>query len=70
MKSIKRINALNGATATRSDLVKIQKLANKEDQEYLSQKIQSYNGDVRLALASYNAGSGNVKKYAKIGADL
>jgi hypothetical protein len=33
---------------------------------YLSQKIQSYNGDVRLALASYNAGSGNVKKYGGV----
>ena len=34
--------------------------------KYLSRKIEQYNGDVKLALASYNAGSGNVAKYGGI----
>lgn len=34
--------------------------------KYLSQKLQTYNGDVTLALASYNAGSGNVAKYGGV----
>lgn len=33
---------------------------------YLSQKISQYDGDVKLALAAYNAGSGNVAKYGGI----
>lgn len=33
---------------------------------YLSQKISQYGGDVKLALAAYNAGSGNVAKYGGI----
>lgn len=32
----------------------------------LAQKIKSYDGDIKLTLASYNAGSGNVKKYGGI----
>lgn len=31
--------------------------------KYISQKLKQYNGDVKLALAAYNAGSGNVAKY-------
>lgn len=34
--------------------------------KYLSQKLKEYDGDVSLALAAYNAGSGNVKKYGGI----
>lgn len=34
--------------------------------KYLSQKLQQYNGDVDLALAAYNAGSGNVAKYGGV----
>jgi Soluble lytic murein transglycosylase and related regulatory proteins (some contain LysM/invasin domains) len=33
---------------------------------YLSQKIGQYDGDVTLALAAYNAGSGNVAKYGGV----
>ena len=31
--------------------------------KYISQKLKQYNGDIDLALAAYNAGSGNVAKY-------
>lgn len=34
--------------------------------KYLSQKLKEYNGDVSLALAAYNAGSGSVNKYGGI----
>jgi len=34
--------------------------------KYLSGLLKKYDGDVRLALAAYNAGSGNVKKYGGI----
>lgn len=34
--------------------------------KYLSQKLQQYNGDIDLTLASYNAGSGNVEKYGGV----
>jgi soluble lytic murein transglycosylase-like protein len=33
---------------------------------YLSRQIQNFAGDYRLALAAYNAGPGNVKKYGGI----
>jgi len=33
---------------------------------YLKQKLREFGGDIRLALASYNAGSGAVKKYKGI----
>lgn len=34
--------------------------------KYLSQKLEQYNGDIDLALAAYNAGSGNVEKYGGV----
>lgn len=34
--------------------------------KYISQKIQAYDGDITLALAAYNAGSGNVAKYGGV----
>lgn len=34
--------------------------------KYLSQKLQQYEGDIDLALAAYNAGSGNVEKYGGV----
>lgn len=34
--------------------------------KYLSQKLQQYDGDIDLALAAYNAGSGNVEKYGGV----
>jgi hypothetical protein len=34
--------------------------------QYISGLLKKYNGDTKLALAAYNAGSGNVKKYGGI----
>lgn len=34
--------------------------------KYISDKLNAYGGDVTLALASYNAGSGNVEKYGGV----
>lgn len=34
--------------------------------KYISQLLKQYNGDTSLALAAYNAGSGNVRKYGGI----
>lgn len=33
---------------------------------YISQKLKAYDGDITLALAAYNAGSGNVAKYGGV----
>lgn len=33
---------------------------------YLAQQIKAFNGDIRLALAAYNAGPGAVRKYGKV----
>jgi len=33
---------------------------------YLRQKIDEFNGNLQLALAAYNAGSGAVRKYGGI----
>lgn len=34
--------------------------------KYISEKLNQYGGDVELALAAYNAGSGNVAKYGGV----
>ena len=34
--------------------------------KYIADKLKKYDGDVKLALAAYNAGSGNVAKYGGI----
>lgn len=34
--------------------------------KYISQKLKKYNGNIELALAAYNAGSGNVAKYGGV----
>lgn len=34
--------------------------------KYISQKLDQYGGDIELALAAYNAGSGNVAKYGGV----
>ena len=34
--------------------------------QYMKSKLKMYNGDYRLALAAYNAGSGNVAKYGGV----
>ena len=34
--------------------------------KYIAEKLKEYDGDVELALAAYNAGSGNVAKYGGV----
>ncbi len=34
--------------------------------KYIAEKLSQYNGDIDLALAAYNAGSGNVAKYGGV----
>lgn len=34
--------------------------------KYIAEKLQQYDGDIDLALAAYNAGSGNVAKYGGV----
>src|SRR5699024_358091 len=34
--------------------------------KYIAQQLKAFNGDIRLALAAYNAGPGNVKKHGGI----
>ena len=34
--------------------------------KYISQQLEKYNGNIDLALAAYNAGSGNVAKYGGV----
>lgn len=34
--------------------------------KYIAEKLKQYNGDMELALAAYNAGSGNVEKYGGV----
>lgn len=34
--------------------------------KYIAEKLNQYNGDIDLAFAAYNAGSGNVAKYGGV----
>lgn len=34
--------------------------------KYIAEKLNDYDGDIELALAAYNAGSGNVRKYGGV----